>query len=85
MGRLSDSAVSSCYALGTGKFSSEDAIVFASWNDGTVTGCVDAGRASQAERNRVCQSWSSSGLWDLGQEYPILRDMDRASQLAAQK
>lgn len=85
VGRLSDSAVSSCYALGTGKFSLEDAIVFASWNDGTVTGCVDAGRASRAERNRVCQSWSSSGLWDLGQEYPILRDMDRTSQLAAQK
>lgn len=84
-GRISESWVKDCYVLGADRFSPQDAIVFADWNDGTVSGCIDAGRATPSEKRQVYQGWNSSAVWDRNQDNPILREMDRAGQLAAQK
>lgn len=84
-GRMKGS-ISNCFALGTSKFASENAISYDSWTEGPVTACMDMTNAAQAQKSSFYQTsgWDYETVWDKSGALPILRGCDAAAQRAAQ-
>lgn len=84
--RVSNCAVSNCFVLGTDGYAPENAITYASWTSGTVTGCADFTGTTQSQREAFYTScgWDFETVWDNAGNYPILRGCDAEAQRAAQ-
>ena len=87
VGRVRDGSVSNCWVLGAGNFAPKDAISYASWTSGPVTGCVDMTALSPGERRTFLAAcgWDFDTVWDRSGAYPILRSCDAAAQRAVQE
>lgn len=79
-------SVSNCWVLGAEGFAPENAISFASWTFGPVTGCGDMTALSPEERKAFLDTcgWDFETVWDRSGAYPILRGCDAAPQREAQ-
>lgn len=75
-------SVSNCWVLGAEGFAPENAISFASWTSGPVTGCTDMTALSPEERKAFLDTcgWDFETVWDRSGAYPILRGCDAAAQ-----
>lgn len=84
--RVSDCTVSNCFVLGTEGYAPQNAITYASWTTGAVSGCANLTGGDRAQREEFYNAcgWDFETVWDRSGAVPILRGCDAQAQRAVQ-